>query len=333
METLGIPCLITAYRRLDLVAELLKVIGPMGIRSVYLSIDGTKNSVDIESQHFGVDAILNMASELDIDLKVFQRTTNRGLAGSIITSLDWFFSNESFGAVLEEDEIPTASFFQWVTFANGIFQNNDKVLIYAGHQFFPNENSSESVSWANYPVSAAWGTSREKWHILRSLVLADPKGRGHHQSFTCSQYWHGGRLRCEAGLVDSWAIPLAQSMRSSNYMSVIPPFNLTVNIGDDERAIHTSGFLPEYFKTAVEFNNFNELSLDFNEVSLSRNNSLFESIVYNIRFHHFLLPIRVRFQLLVGRFVGRRTYSLKSRVKLAESDLLNPQLFTRNDVK
>ena len=329
----NIPCLITAYRRLDLVTQLLKNIAPLGPRLVYLSIDGPKNPQDAQDQQDALKEVVEAAVECNIELRILHRLQNRGLAAAIISSLDWFFEHEIAGAILEDDSLPTQSFFKWISFANKNFQSMEEVLIFSGHQFFPEENPIKSVSATNYPVIGAWGTTREKWGVLRKLILETHQNFGQKQSFNSHQFWKGGKMRCEAGLVDSWAIPLAEGMRSNNYLSVLPPVNLVINAGDDDRAIHTSKFLPEYFKTSTEFDDFDKLFLSLNPKNVRENNKLFESIVYNIRFHHFLLPIRVRFQLLVGRFFGRRTYSLKGRVKLAESDLLNPQLFTRNDVK
>ena len=333
METLGIPCLITAYRRLDLVTQLLKNIAPSGPRLVYLSIDGPKNPQDAQDQQDALKEVVEAASESKIEIKILHRAQNRGLAAAIISSLDWFYEHEIAGAILEDDSLPTESFFDWIKFANENFRNETEILIYSGHQFFPKENPPNALSWVNYPVIGAWGTTREKWHVLRKLLLETHQNFGQKQSFNSHQFWKGGKMRCEAGLVDSWAIPLAEGMRSNNYLSVLPPVNLVINAGDDDRAIHTSRFLPEYFKTSTEFGDFGKLLLLLNYENVHKNNKLFESIVYNIRFHHFLLPIRVRLQLLARKFFGGRIYSLQERVKLAESDLLNPQLFTRNDIK
>ena len=58
---------------------------------------------------------------------------NLGCRKGVTAGIDWFFSNEEMGIILEDDCIPSLSFFQFCDQMLLEYQFNEKVFMISGH--------------------------------------------------------------------------------------------------------------------------------------------------------------------------------------------------------
>ena len=111
---MSIPTLIIAYCRVTNVLKLITDLHSQNVTKIYLAIDGAKLSHDNLQSQIEVGARA-LATRLNIDLKIWRRDSNLGPAVSVITAIDWFFSHEYSGVIIEDDLILSSdaiSFFE-----------------------------------------------------------------------------------------------------------------------------------------------------------------------------------------------------------------------------
>lgn len=307
-ELLNSPVLIITYARPDGLASILKTLEELGPRRVYIAIDGPKN-LEIKELQIGYMEIMQTVTENKIlRLEIWRRSENLGIGASIISALDWFFSKESSGIIIEDDLIISKDFLTFVETGLEYFAQDLKVLMISGSQFDFNGNYPTNLSWTNYPIIWGWGTWASKWTEIRKLIFR--KKRIYPLIYSAnSNFFRVGALRTLNGLIDTWDIPFAFEMMREKAHCVLPPVNLVSNIGTDKLAEHTKEsiyplHLPiQKLDEDLEWNYNNRALI---EKSINKN---LEKKVFKIKFRHIFLPV---FAFLQDKFMLRKKVGLDS---------------------
>jgi hypothetical protein len=233
-----VPVLVIAYRREANVREIIEQLVIQGVGTVYLAVDGPKES-DETSQQFRREEIVDYCAGLGIKLHIWFRETNLGPAVSVITAIDWFFSQETAGLILEDDLVLSPASLRFFTQALTTHSDNQKVFMISGTVFENRTIDSNTVPWASYPIIWGWATWADRWILFRTFLSAQNPANLSHLSYWERVYWRNGMRRCLNGLQDAWDIPLANYQISTRQITVTSPVNLISNIGSDEFAGNT----------------------------------------------------------------------------------------------
>ena len=290
MRDSHIPILICAYSRLEEFKNTLKLALDTGCQPIYVNLDGSSdpNIKQIQDQ---IQSHVIEISEINQKKKILFRRANRnfGSAVSVISGIDWFFTNEEFGIIVEDDLIFSSDLVDFAVWALDVYATHPDVWIISGSNFFSEiKNSQNLMQCANYPITWGWATWAKKWQDIRFAIIESqglPSGRIPHKVNT---FWKTGAKRSRSGILDAWDIPLANYMRRKNKVTLIPPVNLVSNIGFGDDATHTSklGFplnLPLEKLSAGFYAEQCVLESSFNTTDYNR---YLEKYVYKISFKH-----------------------------------------------
>ena len=234
--------LIIAYRRHENVLKLIDILSKKGVKRIYVAID-CNSPLDPASQldvkktiEIAMEASKNMPGQL----RVAVHSENVGCSAAVLSACEWFFENEEFGVILEDDCIPAEEFFTFANNSKEIIETNDNVWLFCGTQFASEEKSEDSWSLSKYALIWGWGTSKRKWHqIASSLKENSVSILSKEISFAEKQYWNAGASRSISGAVDAWDNILVQRMLTLEKKSILPKYSLVSNIGNDFAATHT----------------------------------------------------------------------------------------------
>jgi hypothetical protein len=235
----SLPILIIGFVRPEGIERLLTSLQVGQVSRVYLAVDGPRDSQDRRSQKILVEFAQTFARNQNIPISIWQRDTNLGIAVSIISAIDWFFTSEHFGLILEDDLIVGKDFIPFVIKAKAILETQDDVVMISGNQFFP-KYGSKRIMATHYPQIWGWATTSKKWQILRSGLMEQDRIRFRDFLSPKRSYWAIGARRALSGRVDTWDIPIARYMISNAKLCLIPPCNLVSNVGFDQNASHTA---------------------------------------------------------------------------------------------
>jgi hypothetical protein len=287
---MNLAALIIGYSRPAGILNLLKSLTLNGVTRIYISIDGPKNARDIKNQQIIQKVIAAYYNDESIQIKVLKQEINLGIAVAVIGAIDWFFSQEDYGLILEDDLLISPDFLNFANLCLEEYSNEPNVWMISGSQLLSGLSSKSETIWVNYPMIWGWATWANKWKEMRSSLIEDKKTT-FSQSFTYRYpYWKVGAERVLSGKVDTWDTPLAFEFRVQNKFCILPPLNLVSNIGFDEMASHTTK-MEHGVGTPIE--NVKKqiiLTLDPEIKQVKKFNLNLESRIFNIRFRHLFLP-------------------------------------------
>jgi hypothetical protein len=288
------PVLIISYSRPDGVRNLIQACTDNGVSDVYVAIDGPKMGSDGRLQNEILQVISSFSNVKDLNIRVLQRQKNLGVGVGVITAIDWFFSQEKFGHILEDDLKVDSGYFNFSREALTKFTNDKNVFIISGTEITGNNTILNSAHWCNYPMIWGWSTWADRWIIMRQGLLERKKTRFPLLSSARHNFWAVGANRVLDGKVDTWDTPLAAEFISNQWLCLIPPRNLVSNFGNDANASHTFNGshglnLPIHkFICNVDFRT------NFTETNIKNYNKQLEKEVFKIQRKHALLAIYSR---------------------------------------
>lgn len=288
---MNLAALIIGYSRPAGILNLIKSLTLNGVTRIYISIDGPKNARDIKNQQIIQKVISDYYNDKSVQIKVLKQEINLGIAVSVIGAIDWFFSQEDYGLILEDDLLISPDFLNYANICLEKYSNIPNVWMISGSQLLSGLSSKSETIWVNYPMIWGWATWANKWKEMRSSLIED-KNTTFSQSLNYRNlYWKVGAKRVLSGKVDTWDTPLAFEFKVQNKFCILPPLNLVSNIGFDELATHTTkmengvGTPIENVKKPIIIN------LDPEIKQVKNFNLNLESKIFNIKFRHLFLPL------------------------------------------
>lgn len=294
-----LPALIITFRRLDGVQRLMKSLQEAGVVRIFLTIDGPRTSEDIEIQDSIESWATDFANDFNLEFSCLRRKANLGVGKGILESLDWFFSQNDFGLVLEDDLEISQDLVDFTRQCRDEFALNENLWMISGDQFFPEDFQSSRLTICNYPLVWGWATWADRWYEMRSAIKQPQEYRFRYLFSPVYSFWWTGKKRVELGLVDTWDIPLAFEMRRKGKLTVSPPVNLVRNLGFDQFASHTKRNL---FPMNLPVSRFQMVLaevplIDYDPIPFRLNKRL-EKHVFKIRLRHLLSPVKLYLQNL-----------------------------------
>jgi hypothetical protein len=238
MRTSHIPVLLIGYSRTKTLIDLVEIALLNHVSAIYVSIDGPKNDTVQKYQDNLIGCLEDFQKSQSVPIHVLQRKRNLGAGAGVVAALDWFFTLEKEGIVLEDDLVVDDSFFEYVREALPIIYSDPKILSVSGTRLLPTTDSHATLS--SYPLAWGWATTREKWSVIRELIFQKPSSFRKHGSIQEWIFWLTGKRRALRSYIEAWDIPLAEGMSTSGFYTLVPPVNLVSNVGFDEASTHTA---------------------------------------------------------------------------------------------
>jgi hypothetical protein len=165
---------------------------------------------------------------------------NHGLSESILNGLDIVFRLENSAIILEDDCLPSSSFFSFAEQLLEQFEHSEEVAIISGTNLSGIRTTTDPYMFTGHPYIWGWATWATTWQEFRSHVS---HGRSFSNSFAAIPgvfskllFWN---LLLREDTLDSWAIPFAKFVHEKRLLSITPAVNLVENIGFGEQTTHT----------------------------------------------------------------------------------------------
>jgi hypothetical protein len=180
------------------------------------------------------------------DLRILDRTEHLGCRDGVSTALDWFFTHEAEGIVLEDDCIPNDSFWPYCAEMLERYRDDVRVASVAGVNYEQGRaRRSSSYYFSRHVYVWGWATWRRVWQSVDRNLTDWPELRkqGWLRSLLGSEaterYWIRALDKAHAREIDAWSYYMLYSSWTKGQMSVVPTRNLVTNIGFGPDAVHT----------------------------------------------------------------------------------------------
>jgi hypothetical protein len=217
--------------------DKLLVINPI---CVYFVVDGPRNKDESTEVQIVRDYVKSLKF-YDANKTIF-REKNYGINKSISEGLDWFFSTNPLGIILEDDCVPSLDFFYYVENCLSYFKDDEACSMISGINLFPDlHNPVYDMGRIRFPQHWGWATWKEKWVESRNSTALVSKL---FNFFKYTFFSKGIRLIDKTKLIlllisnsrninPSWDENFLVFMISEGKFSVYPKVNLIDYLGND----------------------------------------------------------------------------------------------------
>ena len=271
---LDTPILFLIFKRPDLTKLVFEQICAAKPKYLYIAADGPKND---KEKHLCEETRNLVIKNIDwnCEVKTLFRDKNKGLRKGVSESITWFFENVDEGIILEDDCIPSPSFFSFCTQMLDKYRNDDKIMHISGETQLKENMTADSYYFSNFAHIWGWATWKRAWNLF-DVEMSDYKDflkQKKIKQISKSKYHQNDWLKVFNKVykkeIDSWGYVWIYTLINNNGLSISPNTNLISNIGFDERATHTldnkSNLANKNLSVInLELKHPEELSIDYN---------------------------------------------------------------------
>lgn len=233
------PVLLLTYRKTEFLPEIFEMIARYKPSKLYISVNNYNGLGDyfdvkkvkkiIKKIHFPFETeLISHPKHLKINT-VFQQT------------LDYVFTKEKSLIILEDDVVPSLSFFDFCETMLARYQNNSEIGCINGCNLNAvNEKSTFFLSGISFPYWG-WATWKEKWELYR----ADNFYWNNHRNQILNQISEPQRnfftacFDANSQNFNVWDVQWNLSLLANGQKTILPSANLTTNKGFSKKATTT----------------------------------------------------------------------------------------------
>jgi hypothetical protein len=245
------PVAIFIFNRPEHTSRLIEAIRNANISILFVVADGPRPNNKIDEELCSQSRALIDNENWKFKVVRQYRPENLGCGVSVSRGLDWVFSQVDQCIILEDDCIPTPTFFPYCTELLDRYRYDDGVMIISGDNYLMHQHIMDtSYTFSVYSLIHGWATWRRAWEkydfymkdwpALRSMAwLKNLLGnRRYAQSwidnFDLAYRESNANQKCVF-----WDIQLMYACWKNNVVNIIPSVNLISNIGYGESATMT----------------------------------------------------------------------------------------------
>jgi|GEM_PF-614944 len=242
------PILFLIFNRPEQTKKVFSRIREIAPAFLYVVADGPRegNSLDQYNCKLARE-IITGGVDWPCEVKTIFRDKNLGCGLSPSDGITWFFQQVEEGIILEDDCLPSVSFFNYCKTLLNFYRDNHQVMHISGSNFQNgNPRTENSYYFSVYTHSWGWATWQNRWAAFRfdmsdytdQLIASISKSYGFEQDEII--FWQNSfRELVENNRTDIWDFRWMYAVWKNKGVSVLPEINLVKNIGFDQQATHT----------------------------------------------------------------------------------------------
>lgn len=170
------PILFLVYKNIPVTLRVFERLRQLRPTNLYIAADGPKC---IEEEHECSSLRHQLIEMIDWDCNVHTlfRATNLGLKLAVSSALDWFFTFNESGIILEYDCLPDLSFFPYCSELLDRYSDDTRIFSISGNNIlrsFHPPCSQASYFFSSFTPVWGWATWRRSWLLWRPLLIDYP---------------------------------------------------------------------------------------------------------------------------------------------------------------
>jgi hypothetical protein len=251
-EVLTTPVLLLIFSRPDTTRRVFETIRQARPTRLYVAADGPRAGHPTDAVRCAETRAV--VQEVDWPCEVFtlfqEENLNCGLAP--VTAMNWFFEHEPEGIILEDDCVPSPSFFRFCAELLARYRDDTRVMHIGGNNFGseasqPLGPNDPSYHFSTQRNSWGWATWRRAWQLY-DYHLTDfeqVKASGELNSTFTGPLEKRYRMGKMAGVLalpqppDVWDYQWEYTIARHQGLYIVPAVNLVGNIGFGNGSTHT----------------------------------------------------------------------------------------------
>jgi hypothetical protein len=235
-----VPIAFFVFRRPELTKRVFEQISRIQPRMLLLIADGPRS----KSEEAICQQVRKIVTQIPWQCEVLTcfSEANLGCKMRISSGLDWVFSMVESAIILEDDTLPSLTFFDFCRNSLARYKDDPRIMHISGDTFItPQTEFSSYIS--KYPHNWGWATWRRAWKHYDVQMGAWSSRRAHILEICGSEaertYWARQFDLTSQGLIDTWDFQWVCTCWDQRGFSILPSRNLVSNIGFGSDSTHT----------------------------------------------------------------------------------------------
>lgn len=239
------PVAFFIYHREDLTRQVFARIAAARPETLLVVADGPRSDVDGDRDR--VAATRAIVADVSWPCRVLREYSdvNLGLRDRFATGLAWVFENVPEAIILEDDNLPDASFFRFCQALLDRYRDDERVMSVTGENYLPREVCPpQSYYFSLNPGIWGWASWRRAWRQFDLGMNTWPEFRDSGEllrlmdSPVQAELWTAKMERAYRGLLNSWFHPWLYACWKHRGLTARSSTNLVSHVGFDDLATH-----------------------------------------------------------------------------------------------
>lgn len=245
------PVLLIGFNRPDTMQKVFDAVRKAHPLKLYYAVDCARKGKDGEAEK--VNQVKDIIKQVDWSCEVFTlfQKTNRGCGYGPSGAISWAFENEDRLIVLEDDCVPSQSFFRFCDEMLDRYEKDTRVNIISGRSHHSGTKFFEDKDYifTHYAHTWGWATWKRAWSSFDILMRDFPSfvraGGSANVFFDDMEvaFWdkkfESAYLQIEKEVTHSWDMQWVYARLKEGGLGIVPSQNLISNIGAGN-GTHTS---------------------------------------------------------------------------------------------
>ena len=243
------PVLLIIFNRPDTTRVVLDAIRKARPERLYVAADGPR--LHVASDEVKCEEARKVIDSVDwpCEVKKLFHNENLNCGKAPSTAMTWFFSHEKEGIILEDDCLPSQSFFRYCQELLEKYRDDDRIMHIGGNNFLGGWKNDPEHSYYFSRSGHIWGwaTWRRAWHKfdIDIRLFEKVKQAGFFDNVFLNRFEKAYRMRKfqrtveKRGRVDWWDYQWDFARLINSGLAIVPNTNLVKNLGFGDDATHT----------------------------------------------------------------------------------------------
>lgn len=252
--------LFLVFNRPDVTQQVFEAIRQAKPPRLYIAADGARETKAGEAEKVtAVRDFILQNIDWECEIKTLFREENLGCKYAVSGAITWFFENEEMGIILEDDCLPSQSFFWFCEEMLERHKDDLRVWHISGDNFQEGTKRGDGdYYFSKYNHIWGWASWANRWQNydvkMDSYKLFDSSNQllNVFNNKHIQQYWAYVFLKVSDGQIDTWDYQWTYTVLSNSGLSILPNKNLISNIGFGPDATHTLDLDSQHSKLEKE---------------------------------------------------------------------------------
>lgn len=244
MKQLETPIAFIIFNRPDTTQRVFNEIRKAQPKRLFVISDGARSN----DERTIVEETRKIIDQIDWSCEIHKNYSSKNLGCKIRVSsgIDWFFDNVEQGIILEDDCLPSQSFFWFCEELLEKYKNNEKIAMISGDNFQDGiQRSDDSYYFSLFSHIWGWATWKRAWKYYDVKMKDYPGFKKENRIYDfwkdpiVRRYWINIFDNVYKNKIDTWDYQWTYAIWKQGGLCITPNINMIKNIGFGPDATHT----------------------------------------------------------------------------------------------
>jgi hypothetical protein len=247
------PILFIIFNRPSTTQQVFEAIRAIRPSRLYIAADAPRVGRTGDIEKCKATRIVTEHIDWPCTVKRLYRTENLGCGLAVSGAINWFFSFEEAGIILEDDCLPHPDFFEFASTMLERYKENSRIISINGSNLGYQIQNGESYCFSRYMNMWGWATwadrakeidySLKSWKSIKNPLFFLYRHMRQHffdTDINWYKYWKEKfDLTVNNEIITWWDWQWIYHQLTHHKLSIVPAVNLVTNIGFNADATHT----------------------------------------------------------------------------------------------